>query len=1513
MLPHWCVALLRPCLGLLALNALFVNSQAQEAPNEAVTRVVQRVDDSARVVLRGNTHPLATPANDRGPAPASMTANRLLLLLQRSAQQEAELKTYLRGVQDQNSPDFHKWLSPDEFGRRFGISDADLANVRQWLVQEGFTVNRVSSGRLAIEFSGTFGQVESAFHTSLHQYIVNGEQHWANASDPQIPAALAPVVAGVVAMHNFSPRSQVIRGPSGRFDARTRTIRPSLTTGNVTNGYTLWIGPADAATIYDTPTIFNANQSGTLYDGTGITIGIAGDSNIDTTQNDNYRATFGLPVKPTQVIVDGTDPGENGDAIEAYLDTEVSAGIAPGANVVLYTAADTYLDPGLFLAIIRAIDDNGVDILNVSFSGCEAAQGTAGNQYIYDLWQQAAAQGISVTVSTGDSGSAGCDNQNTETYAQYGLAVNGLASTPYNIAVGGTDFDILYSNFPTSFTNYVNIGNSLPDHRSALSYIPEEPWNDSTFQGRNGTIANNLPWAATNYPSLQSIVAGGGGASACVTMSGTTCLAGYQVPVWQSASAADNSGRNLPDVSFLAGNGLYGAVWALCTDQDYISATQTQPDCAGTPTIGNNFNVTGVGGTSASAPTFAGMLALAAQKVGGRLGQADYVLYDLAKTKYSTVFHDVTTGNNSVSCTGGTPNCIPVSLVNAYYLSGFNTSAGYDEASGLGSVDATQMLTNWGSTGATATTSSLTLNGGTSALTIVHGTAVAAQVSVSGSGGTPSGPIALVDNIDPATLPDGGAIASFPLSSGSVDQTVNNFPGGTYNVSAHYGGDSTFAESDSNSIPITVNPESSSTDLKVRAYYDPSTGKSSSTPYYGFIYLVDAQPYGNSASLSNPNGVATGTVTFTSGNSTLGTANLASNGIAELQTSNLPGGTDSLKASFPGDASFQASTSSAVSFTVQPAISSLTMTTDKEGYNAGDPVTITASFASSAGNKVLDSLGAAPTGTVTFVADGSNQLGTASVTGTAGTAASLVTASATYTTKGLAWGSHNITATYSGDNNYASSSSPNSVFIQVISAPTTISLAPASGAIKQNQPLQLTANLTTAANLPAPTGTVTFSVIKNTDQISAWSSAAQISNGVATVTVPANALPLGTFTLSANYGGDNYYGNTFVTGSLEVTGSGTVNPTLSLTLPSAPVNEALPITLTVSGPSGNPVPTGSVIYSGNNGSWPLVNGSVSFTASYPWQPGPNTIIVTYLGDTTYAAASASGTFIEMGLSNISVSPLNPTVYVGDALTLSVSVAQVTNLPPPTGTVALAAGSYASPPTALSSGSASITIPANTLPVGSDIVSVTYSGDANYTASSSSDLVQVTSTPPGFALKGNNLSFTAGSTGNNTSTISVTPAGGFTGQVTLTATITAAPTNAVNKPTLSFGNTSPVTIYSPNNSGTATLTVTTTASTSAMLVPARRLKNGWVGITGPALGCVLLLMSRKRRRWQRWLGVFALCLAILSGISACGSGGGGSNGDGGGGTSGTTPGIYTITITGTSSQLTANTMISVTVN
>jgi hypothetical protein len=1014
-------------------------------------RITAAIDESSLTTLRGNTHPLAQAKYDRGPAPGSMPASRLILVLARSTRQEADLQTYLESVQDANSPNYHRFLSPEQFGSSFGVGDADLQSIQGWLAGHGFAVNRVSKGRMAIEFSGTVGQVESAFHASLRSYAVNGEQFWANAADPQIPSALAPVVAGIASLNSFKPRAQYIRGPSAVVDSQKHTVTPAYTFGNTQNGYNIFLGPADAATIYNTPTSLNASLSGTAYSGAGATIGIAGVSNIDLTQNANYRTTFGLSPNPTKVVVDGADPGENGAAIEAYLDTQVSGGIAPSASVILYTAQDTSYQAGLILAIQRALDDNQADILNVSFSGCESGQGVSGNQSIQNLWEQAAAQGISVTVAAGDNGSAGCDDFNTENVANQGLAVNGLASTPYDMAVGGTDYDILYSNFPASFSTYVNLSNTLSGHRSALSYIPEEPWNDSTYP--NTSISANKPISVLSGSSSNDNIAAGSGGISSV----------YPVPAWQ-AGVAKGTGRNLPDVSFLAGNGFYGAAWGLCTDQDTDAYGNPVSDCA-PPTTGNSFYLTGIGGTSAAAPAFAGMLALVKQKTGTRLGQADYVLYHLAKTNYAAVFHDVTTGDNSVNCQAGSPGC--ASNAAGYdFMTGYNATAGYDLASGLGSVNASQLASNWASAGLIATNSSLDLNGATSALKITHGQSVSVKAKVTSASGTPTGDIALVDNLTPALQPNSEGITDFTLSAGTASGTTTLLPGGTYQVSAHYGGSSTDAQSDSNSIPVTVGAESSTTTLTVEGYYDPQTGNVATTPYYGFIYVLDAQPYGNSASAANPNGSATGAITFKNGGTTLGTAALSSEGIAELQTTMLPGGNDSLTAVFPGDSSFLASTSAATGLTVVPAVTTLSAPSYQELGNNTLSLSVSLS---------VDSAGVAPTGKVTFM-NGSTSLGSTPLAGTAATSTAPAAGTASFTTETLAPGTYNITAIYSGDGNYGGSTSP-AVSVTLIKLSVQVTVTPASSTISSNQSLQLQVTVTpaTANTLPPPSGTVTLS------------------------------------------------------------------------------------------------------------------------------------------------------------------------------------------------------------------------------------------------------------------------------------------------------------------------------------------------------------------------------------------------------------------------------------------------------
>jgi hypothetical protein len=1015
--------------GLFSFTAFTALAQTQ--PEAAIpNRITQAINPEVRVTLQHNMHPLALAKYDQGAAPGSMATGRIMLVLKRSDMQNLALRQYLGDLQNPHSPNYRKWLTPEQFGRQYGISDTDLTTVTAWLQSQGFTVEQVPQARNVVIFSGNVAQIHQAFNTSIHRYFVNGEAHLANSTDPQIPAALAPVIAGVAPLNDFRPKRGVQRQIGGRFDPETKTIKPDLTLNCTSSGCALpggsnsslilFANAADAATIYDTPIpALNKNYSSSLvggntYDGTGVTIGIAGDSNITVQDINNYRSAF-LPssypqFQQSNVIVVGNDPGMNGDAIEALLDLEVSGGIAPGATVNFYTGADTDLQSGLFLAIYRALDDNAVSILNVSFGACEANQGDSGNAQILNAWQQAAAQGISVTASTGDSGSAGCDNPNTETAAANGLAISGLASTAYNIAVGGTDYNALQST-STSFSQYVGTTNAASSYyRTALSYIPESPWNDSPTTN-NGPLATNT--AFKDSSGNTNITGAGGGISDCVQTSGNTCTGGYAVPPFQTGLPASlNFGfstRAVPDISLLAADGAYGALWVVCSDNVANGSSTTAQDCQQTSgSLTSSSTFTGVGGTSAASPAFAGMLALVSQSQGGvRLGQANNVLYNLASQAalYPTVFHDVTTGNNSVVCTGGSAaNCGSNS-----FLTGYNAGAGYDAATGLGSVDVSQLIANWKKATITATTTSIKINGSTSAVSVQHGTTLNFGISVTPSSAT--GDVSIVNN---SGVQSGGASdQSFgTLSSGSLTGTYSGLPGGgPYTVSAYYGGDVKNAGSTSNGVTVTISPEPSTTLLNVNIY-DASTGNTvcqdgSSTPCvgasvpYGLFNFALAQPVCTACiagTTITPNGVATGTVNFFDGSNSLATSAIASNGVAtytnyQIVSQTFSVGTHSVTAAYGGDGSFNGSTSTATAFKVIQAAT--TTAAASSATSVGSTASVMISVAVAA-----DSLGAPPSGNVQLF-NGSTAVGAAvAVTQGYSSTTGLVQSTASFTLTG---------------------------------------------------------------------------------------------------------------------------------------------------------------------------------------------------------------------------------------------------------------------------------------------------------------------------------------------------------------------------------------------------------------------------------------------------------------------------------------------------------------------------------
>lgn len=1113
-------------LSCLVLS-IVLNSSAAWARN---ARILQPIDDSARVALPGNVRPLPSGAADLGTANASLPSGRMLLVLKRSAAEDSDLKQLLSDLQDKNSANYHKWLTPAQYADRFGVAAADAQTLTSWLEAHGFTVHKVSAGRTSIEFSGTIGQLQSAFHTSIHRYAVNGEEHLANTTDPAIPAALAPVVSGLVGLNDFFPRNSQTANKQAAaahasYDKQTHTAKPEFTA--TAGGNVLYVGPADAATIYDTPNPYNANFKGSqTYLGNNITIAVVSDANINTSDVANYRSFFGLPANTPQVIIDGNDPGVDanttGDTQKALRDVEIAGALAPNANVILYTAADTTTVPGLFLALSRAVDDNLSDIIEFGFSDCEADLRASNNNFIRVEWEQAAVGGVTVVAAAGDSGSAGCDAPANDSNATRGLAVNGYASTPYNIAVGGTDFDTLPSNFST----YVG-SNGI-----AKSYIPEQPWNNSTAVNR--LLAANTPYTDAN--GYTNDFAGGGGAS------GT-----YSKPSWQSGSGNLNIPqdhvRDLPDVSLLAGTGQYGATWAVCGN-DYDTSGNPLADCAGSPAT-----IQGLGGTSAAASAFAGILALVAQSQNGRLGQANFVLYNLANqaSLYGSVFHDVATGNNSVVCAAGSTNC-----GSNDFLSGYNAATEYDQASGLGSVDATQLISNWKNASFLQTTTTLAItlaNGAAIPATLPHGTPITIDITVAGSGGPPTGSVGVIATVDGSVNSNTyGDDAGFTgaLKNGSFSTTLSNEPGGNYTSVAVYGGDPTFAASTSSPIAFTVTPEPSK--LLLHLLNSSGTQQTSGSTYpYGTYLSVDAQPVGASGQ-----GIATGNVTFLDNGQpvlnaagqpvTFHTPNLNRRGFAEIPNYYWAFGSHSITANYPGDNSFNPSPSSPpLNFTIGQGTTTVKVTPVPLSVISGTvAVTVTVAGSGTGGNP--------PSGTVTLV-DTTNAGNFSSGT--------LVAGSYTFTIQAsqLAFGPNTLTATYAGDTNYTGSTGTGTVTrLTVVGTTLTMTANPTALATGSTT---ITGQITPVSSVAgtAPTGLVTLVDSTNGAQLGTAPLLGGTQNGIpiATFTLAVNStsLTLGPNTITATYAGDpNYSGSS---GSVVVT---LLNP--SFTIAATPVTIATP-------------------------------------------------------------------------------------------------------------------------------------------------------------------------------------------------------------------------------------------------------------------------------------------------------------------------------------------------------------------
>lgn len=863
------VFLLGSVLSLLSAPVL-----AQQPARSIVT---QPIDETSLTQLHGNVHPLAQARYDQGAVPDSFSAGRMLLLLNRPPEREAGLKQFLSEVQQRGSANYHRWVTPQEFGARFGPADADVETVADWLRSHGFSITKTSASKQFVEFSGTAGQIRGAFHTQIHRYAVQGQTHYANSSEISIPSALAQVVRGIAPLNDFRAEDYVKLGGEASYSPSARSVTPEWTAPNpfgTSNQFAFLVAPEDLATQYDLDPLYQAGVNGT-----GETIGIVNESNIDLSVVGSYQQLFGLPANPTQVVIDGSDPGVLGNIeVEAYLDVEVSGAVAPKSAVNLYISDGGDLYDPLEFAAIRAVEDNQASVLSVSFGNCEVTLGNAGNQFWSSLWEQAAAQGQTVFVASGDSGPY-CNEI-------FPNSVSGIASTPWNVAVGGTDF--YYSDYATGGASANTLWNQTNDGNlgSLKAPLPEQAWDDGF--GLN-VISDGL--------ARNEIGAGGGGPSNCSTLSSTNICIGYPKPSWQAGPGVPADGaRDIPDVALFASNGANLSGYAICVSDEECSVWS-----------GGAADVLIVGGTSASSPLMAGIMALVDEKY-GRQGQADFVLYALSQQKPSA-FHDVTVGTDSVPCDQGSANCA-LNSASMYQTTVYSAGANYDMASGLGSVDANVVVNNWNSISFEPTTTSLQL----SSTSITHGTPITATASVHSSSGAeaPTGDVAILTT---SPLPSNQSQGFLTLNDGVGSGSINYFPGGYYDVTASYQGDGTFGASVSEPVGLTVRPENSTVTLSVLRGSSP-VPNAGSIPYDSPLSL-SIQPVGVNAPVGQTDGEATGTATFKI-DATTSTVPLDAAGIASWIPPAPGVGAHTVSATYSGDASFNPSSSAPASFTVTP-------------------------------------------------------------------------------------------------------------------------------------------------------------------------------------------------------------------------------------------------------------------------------------------------------------------------------------------------------------------------------------------------------------------------------------------------------------------------------------------------------------------------------------------------------------------------------------------------------------------
>jgi subtilase family serine protease len=989
------------------------------------------------------------------------------MVLKPTEAQSADLERLLEAQRDPSSPDYQRWLTPEEFGERFGVSESDLAQVAGWLRSEGFTVEQTARARNWIAFSGSAAEVSRAFHTEIHHVHENGERHFANASEPSVPAALAGLVGEIRGLDDF----------------RLRPPHVQAALPNYTSGSSHYLAPDDLAAIYDITALYKAG-----FDGTGQKLVIVGQTDINVADINGFRTQFGLPANPPQLVLYGTDPGvSSGDQVESNLDLEWAGAVARGATIVFVYSQD------VMESVSYAIDQNLAPVISMSYGGCEVGVSTSNRT----IAQQANAEGITWMNSSGDSGAAGCD-WGGPAAAQYGPVVTFPADIPEITAVGGTEFN-------EGSTGWSATNSST--WQSATGYLPEKAWNDT--------------------PSGGGIWASGGGVSAV-----------FPKPWWQSGPGVPaDSKRDVPDISLTASG-----------SHDGYMVYQS----------GSLFSV---GGTSASSPSFAGIVAVLNQYVVSKgiqskagLGNINPKLYSLAQNT-TGVIHDITSGNNIVPCVAKSTGCTTGSY-------GYTAGTGYDLVTGLGSVDAYNLVTNWGAAPVTVGTTT-TVTASPTSFAQSGSTVLTARVSAVTGTNAPTGSVAFVVGsvaLGSAALTPSGSTATATLTVKGTSLVV-----GSDTITANYTASGTFSSS------------SGTTSVTVTAATAATTTVATATP----TSVASTASVQLSATVSAATGTAvpTGTVTFLAGATSLGTGTLNSSGVAALSiaASKLTIGANSITASYAGATGFSSSVSTAITVTVTaPVIATTTKATASAAsiaQNSSTTITVTVTPASGA---------TAPAGTVTISIPGKT-LATVPLTAAGSSGA------ASYSVAGtsLAIGANTITASYAGATGFSASSGtvPVTVTAAAVATTTTVTANPTS--IASSASTTLTVTVRPASGATAPTGTINF--LAGSTSLGSAQLTASGANGMATLSVKGMSLAAGNNTISAVYAGATGFGTS--SGSTIVTVAGTTASNVVLTVMKTTSNQqGFPVKVQLQETAGSPTTITS--FTINNVNFTPVIGSI---------------------------------------------------------------------------------------------------------------------------------------------------------------------------------------------------------------------------------------------------------------------------------------------------------------------------------